>query len=274
MLLPPSVFLIATYGCALIVFIMHSFFVSGGMGIVSDKVTLQNFDRILDPYYGQVLIHTALISLIVVLLSALISYPLALYVARYRTQTAIACFVFVLASSTMSLVVRALGWIGILTDNGVINHLMLSTGLISQPIQFLGSDLAVVIGLVHGFAPLFVLALLPTLHSIDRNLELAAAGLGASDWVITFKIVLPLSMPGLVGAGLLIFAMSMGAYTTPALLAGGKATVFAMLVQQQVMTVLNYPMGAALALVLLLSVLAVVLVGMKVARRFIYRPMV
>jgi putative spermidine/putrescine transport system permease protein len=270
LLILPAGFLFLSFGVALAVFVLNSLLTNGGMGIVIHQLTLRNIQRLADGYYAAVLLHTAALSLLVVIFTTLLGFPFSLYLVKARSRVAGLCFILVLASSAMSLVVRALGWIGILTDNGVVNAFLSAIGAIDRPIQFLGSDFAIVVGLVHGSVPLYVLTLMPVLRSIDRNLELAAAGLGAGSWSTLFKITVPLSAPGLVGAGLLVFAMAMGAFTTPALLAGGRATVFAILIQQQVMTLLNYPMAAALSLALLLFVLVTVMAVTAAAGKALY----
>ena len=262
----PTVFLGITIGVALVVFVSNSFYQTAGMGIVGPVLTVRNYSRLLDGYYAVILWRTVWISGVVTGLSALIGYPIARLISRDRSVFATVALTVVLASGAMSLVVRALGWIGILANNGPVNRVLQVLGLINDPIAFLGGDLGVVIGLVHGFVPLFVLTLLPVLQSIDRNLELAAHGLGAGSWTTFRSVVFPLSLPGVAAACLLLFAMCMGAYTTPALLAGGRAATFPMLIQQQIMTTMNYPFGATLSVVLLIVVLLLLWLGIVAIR--------
>ena len=114
------------------------------------------------------------------------------------------------------------------------------------------------IGLVHGFVPLFVLTVLPVLQAIDPHYEEAAAGMGAGAWTVMWEVTLPLSMAGVIGGGLLVFAICMGAFTTAVLLSGGNtSTFFPILISQQVTSLINYPMGAAMAVALLLVVLII-----------------
>jgi len=254
LLVPPLLFLSITLGAALLIFLHNSFYASAGMGITGPDFTIANYVRLADKYYAEVMLRTVMISLAVVVFCALLGYPLALYLRR-ANQAARTVLLVVIACNAMSLVVRALGWIGILNDNGPLNQLLTLAGAIERPVHFIGGDAGIIVGLMHGFVPLFVLTLFPVLQAIDPSLEQAAAGLGAGPWAIWRKVTLPLSMPGVIAASLLTFAMCMGAYTTPALLAGGRATTFPMLVQQQVSTLMNYPMGATLALALLILVL-------------------
>ena len=265
LLAPPLLFLSITLGLALFIFLRNSLYGFAGMGITGNELTLANYTRLLDNYYAEVMARTILISLAVVLMSALLGYPLALYLRRV-SRAARAVLLIVIACNGMSLVVRALGWIGILNDNGPLNQFLMLAGAIERPVQFIGGDAEIIAGLVHGFVPIFVLTLFPIVQAIDPALEQAAAGLGAGPWQTWRKVTLPLSMPGVIAASLLTFAMCMGAYTTPALLAGGRATTFPMLVQQQVSTLMNYPMGAALALTLLVLVLLLTWAGIAAGR--------
>ena len=265
LLVPPLLFLAITLGAALIIFLRNSFYASAGMGITGTELTIANYVRLADTYYAEVMLRTVMISLAVVVICAVLGYPLAFYLRR-ASRTARVVLLIVIACNAMSLVVRALGWIGVLNDNGPLNQLLMLAGAIERPVHFIGGDAGIIVGLVHGFVPLFVLTLFPVLQAIDPSLEQAAAGLGAGPWATWRKVTLPLSMPGVIAASLLTFAMCMGAYTTPALLAGGRATTFPMLVQQQVSTLMNYPMGAVLALALLILVLLLTWASIGAAR--------
>lgn len=267
----PIIFLAVGLGGALAIFFQNSLLTSGGMGVILPILTLDNYLSLFDEFFASVMVNTLLISLTVVGLTVLIGYPAAIYIARHRSWLARTVFLIVLASSAMSLVVRALGWIGILTEGGPVNQVLHALGLASQPIDFFRGNVAVVIGLVHGFVPLFILTVLPVLQAINPHYEEAAAGMGASAWAILWEITLPLSMTGVVGAALLVFAVCMGAFTTAVLLSGGNTgTFFPVLIGQQVTSLINYPMGAAMAVVLLLVVLAIVWAGILASHRLIY----
>ena len=265
LVLLPALFIAGTFGLATAVFVWNGF--SGGPAAPDAGLTFDNYRRVLgDSYNWRVLFTTTRISLIVVVLTALISYPLALAIARNRTWWAQLFLGVVLASSTMSLVIRALGWIGLLDTNGWLNAALSWLGVISRPMRILGTETGVIIGLVHGFVPLLTLTLVPVLQNIDPALEDAAAGLGAQRWEQLWRVTLPLSMPGLISGSFLVFAMSMGAYTTPALLGGGRTVVFSELIQQQVLLLLDFHSGAVLAITLLALVLTAVGIASALTR--------
>jgi len=261
----PVLFVLATFGMATAVFTWSSF--TSARDAADGALTLDNYRRVLgDAYNWSVLWGTTRISLIVVLVTAIISYPLAFAIARNRTWWSQLFLGVVLASCTMSLVIRALGWIGLLDTKGVLNGALLGLGVVDRPLRLLGTQTGVVIGLVHGFVPLLTLTLVPILQSINPMLETAAAGLGAHRWEQLWRITLPLSLPGLVSGSFLVFAMSMGAYTTPALLGGGRAIVFPELIEQQVHLLLDYQTGAVLSLMLLVFVLVSVAIAATLTR--------
>ncbi|HWU61741.1 MAG TPA: ABC transporter permease [Ensifer sp.] len=265
----PILYLALSLGVAVFIFLRNSLYTSAGFGSIVATVSASNFQKLVsDSYYAEVLGETILVSFIVVVISACLSLPIALYLRHFSTARARIYLVIVVASSAMSLVVRALGWISIMNDNGPINGLLKALHLIETPIAMIGTNGAIITGLVHGFVPVFVLTLFPVTQAIDRSVEQAAEGLGASRWQTLFTVLIPLSMPGLVSASLITFAMCMGAYTTPALLAGGKAMLFPILIQQQAMVVLNYPMAATLAFVLTIIVLGITWSSLAAARYF------
>ena len=264
LVLAPVVFVLATFGMTTAFFVWSSFLdAHAGPG----TLTLDNYRRVLgDGYNWSVLGSTTRTSLVVVMATAIVSYPLAFAVARYHTWWSQAFLGVVIASSTMSLVIRALGWIGLLDTRGVLNSLIVTLGISARPLRVLGTETAVVIGLVHGFVPLLTLTLVPILMSIDPMLEMAAAGLGANRWEQLWRVTLPLSLPGLLSGSFVVFAMSMGAYTTPALLGGGHAIAFPELIQQQVSLLRDYPTSAVLSLMLLVMVLASVGISATLTR--------
>lgn len=264
----PAIYLALTLGLALFVFLRNSVLTSGGMGRVLPDLTAGNFLRLLeDSYYAEILMKTVAVSAATVALCILLGVPLAIFLRHVPGRWANLLFVVILASSAMSLVVRALGWILILNDNGPLNRLLVWLGLATSPAGYLGSDAAIVFGLTHGLLPIFVLTLYPVTQSLDPALEQAAEGLGASRWQTLFRVLLPLVRPAILSASLLVFALCMGAYTTPALLAGGRAMLFPILIQQQTTVVMNYPVAASLAAVLTVIVLAITWAGIAAGAR-------
>jgi putative spermidine/putrescine transport system permease protein len=154
----------------------------------------------------------------------------------------------------ISAVVRNIGWFPILGNEGLVNWLLLKTGLLSQPVPLVSNVTGVVIGLVHALLPFMILTLTTVIQRIEPELEEAAAGLGAGPLRTFLSILLPLSLPGIVGGSLLVFTMAIAAYTTPVILGGGRVMLMATFIGQQFRTVLDYALGATAAAVLMVLV--------------------
>ena len=189
-------------------------------------------------------------SLVTMILGYLVAYTI-LHVSR--THEAWLLF-FVLLSFWISVLVRAFAWVAILHPGGLVNSLLLSLGAIDRPLPLVRNEFGVVVGMVHYMIPYAVLPLYANMKGIDRRLVPAARGLGASPTQAFFKIYLPLSLPGIVGAGILVFIFSLGFYVTPAILGGGRVVMIAEYIALQVVETLQWGMGTMLATSLLITV--------------------
>jgi putative spermidine/putrescine transport system permease protein len=148
-------------------------------------------------------------------------------------------------------------WISVLVlrSNGLINQGLQAAGIIAEPLELVRNELGVMIGMVHYMIPFAVLPLYSNMRTIDLRLVAAARGLGASPWGAFSRVYLPLSLPGIVGAGILVFIFSLGFYVTPAILGGGRVLMVAEYIGVQILSVLRWGTGAMLATTLLVSVL-------------------
>ena len=149
----------------------------------------------------------------------------------------------------------------LLRDTGLINSLLLAAHVVREPLPLLYNDSAVILGLVYGYLPFMVLPLYATLERLDPNLLEAAADLGARPWTALYKVVLPLSAPGIRAGAILVFIPCLGAYLTPDLLGGGKTVMVGNLIQNQFTTARDWPFGSAVSL-LLMAIVMLVLMGL------------
>jgi len=147
----------------------------------------------------------------------------------------------------------------LLRDSGLINSILLSLKVISEPLPLLYNETAVVVGLVYGYLPFAVLPLFSNLDRLDKNLLEAAADLGATPWQTIRRVVLPLCAPGLRAAGVLVFIPCLGAYLTPDLLGGGKSIMIGNLIQNQFTTARDWPFGSAISLALMALVMVLLM---------------
>ena len=219
--------------------------------------TLKHYYHIFEqPLYIKILLRTFKIAFLVTLVSLVLSYPVATFLANAKGKKQLLMVCVVLPFWT-SLLVRTYAWMVLLQSSGLVNRLLKSTGVIEKPLHLMYNTTGVVIGMVHVLIPFMILPIYSVLKGIDKDLKLAAYTLGANPVKTFFKITLPLSLPG-VGAGVIfVFVLSLGFFITPSLLGGPKVTMISTLIESQVNTLNNWGFGAAIALVLLLCVVVI-----------------
>jgi putative spermidine/putrescine transport system permease protein len=164
----------------------------------------------------------------------------------------------VLVPFWISVLVRAFAWVTLLRSEGVINTALMDMGIIHAPLAMVRNEFGVVVGMVHFMLPYAILTLYANMRGIDARLVNAARGLGASRWQAFIKVFLPLTKPGLIGAGILVFILSLGFYVTPAILGGGRTVMIAEYISVQINDTVRWGVGTMLATTLMLSVLAAV----------------
>ena len=218
--------------------------------------------------YTTILLRTFEIAAIVTVCCLLIGYPVAFLLATTTPTWRAIGFVFVMLPLWTSVLVRTYAWMVLLGRNGIINRLLIDTGVMDQPLPLLNSKMAVILGMVHVMLPFMILPIYSALTRIDPDLPKAARGLGASTRRVVMSIYLPLTLRGIVAGVTLVFVVSLGFYITPALLGGGKVLMFAMVIEQQVREFLAWNFAGALSVILLaVTLVAFWLLNQGVARR-------
>ncbi|MBJ3778868.1 ABC transporter permease [Acuticoccus mangrovi] len=226
-----------------------SFRVSSPSRAYDPGFTLDNYARTLgDPLYLGVLWDTVSLAVIVAVVSLVLGFPVAFFLARTRSRWQSLLYALVLSPLLVGVVIRSFGWIVLLANNGVINQLLGMVGI--GPLGLMYNRLGVTIGLVHVFLPFMILPIMNAVQSIDPRFEEAARTLGASERRAFFRVVLPLSMPGIQSGAILVFVLAASAYVVPELLGGGRVMTTPTFVMQQLLGTFLWPFGAALALVL------------------------
>ncbi len=219
--------------------------------------------------YSRVLLKTLEISLITTLVAVVLGYPVAMVMARSSALIRQALTIIVIAPLIVSVVVRTYGWQLILGNGktGILNWLLLNTGIIKAPIALLYTETAVIIGSLHVFFPMMVLPLVSALSKIDPRIEDAARTLGATSWRIFRRITLPLSLSGLAVGCTLVFSLTAGSFVTPAILGGRNTQMLGNLIDQQILVVYDWPFGATIATVLVTIVLGLNAVSVRMLDR-------
>jgi putative spermidine/putrescine transport system permease protein len=232
-------------------------------------VTTRHYTRIVDdPYYFEVMWTTIRIGLWTTLISLLIGYPLAHWMARMQSRLGhVLVLMAVIAPLLTGIVVRTFAWMTILQDKGVINTTLISWGLIDRPLPLMYNEFGTVVALVHIYVPFMVLTLTGVIGRIDERLEQAARSLGAGRLRAFVEVTLPLSLPGILAGSLLVFALSISAYVTPSLMGGTDVLTLPMLIAQQVGTSFNPNFAGALGMILLAVCLAIVIAYNKILAR-------
>ena len=244
----------------LLFIVVYSFWLRTAVGGVEVTFSTQNWQQALtDPFYRYILVATLRIAFVTTIFCAVLGYPAAYFIARAKGNRTLLLLLLMLPF-WISYIIRTMSWINILGVSGALNTTLLSLGIISEPIQMLYNEGTVVLGLVHFLLPFMVLNVYVSVEGIDRSLEDAACSLGATRFQAFREVTLPLSLPGLAAGGLLCFVLAAGTYITPLILGGPRDAMFANLVFEAIITQLNWPMGSALSLLLLLVLGAVVAV--------------
>ena len=219
---------------------------------LKDGVGLGHYHHLLiTPIYRQALSNTLIIATLVTVLSIILSYPLAYLIATVKVSTAKILFIVVLLPFWTSALVRTTAWIIILQRNGVLNELLTSTGILDEPMAFVYNLNGVLVGMTHVLMPFVVLPLYASFRGIDRSLIQAAEGMGAGPYRIFARVIAPLTAPGAIAGGIIVFLMSIGYYITPALMGGAGQTMIAQMISFNVLEQLNWGLAAALSVILL-----------------------
>lgn len=270
LLLSPTL-VVMTIGVAVpvLILIATSFWSRAGFGFDTTP-TVANYARVVnEPIFGVLLMRSFWVAGIVTIATVLLCYPMAYFVAFHVHRRKMLWIILMTLPFWMSYLLRVFAWKVILGYEGVINTGLQSLGLIQAPLEFLlYSRTAVIITLAHAWAAFAILPLYVSLEKIDRSLLEAAADLGDGPVRRFLRVTLPLSMPGVIAAMFLIFIPTSGDYITPVLLGGPDGAMIGNLIQLQFGPVNNWPMGAALSIVLMLWIAAVSVVFLFLARTF------
>jgi len=211
-----------------------------------------------DGYYVGILGGTVLIRLMTTVATALLAYPLAIYLLTSKGWRQTGLLIALVLPLVTSSIVVSYGWLILLGQKGLVSNLAVALRLTDTPLKLMYTDGGIVIGLTHVLLVFMTLSIAASMQSIDANLTKAARSLGATSWTAFRKVTFPLTVPGLRTGCLLVFSLSMSAYATPVLIGGPRRKVLSYLIYQQSSSLLNWPFAAAMAVILLASTMGVV----------------
>lgn len=229
----------------------------------------ESYITLTDTFFVGVLADTLWLAFLSALITGLIAFPIALFMTRTTSDSLRRLvLICIMLPMLVSLLVQSFGWVAILGPDGLVNQVVRSLFGPDQSVMLLFNRTGVLLGLVQTAVPLAVLPMVASLNAIPSNLEEAASVLGASRLKVYLNIILPLGWPGIAAGLVLVFGFNTGAFVVPILLGGLKVTTLAIVIRDQMGTLLNWPLGSALSVVLIVFALAVQAVQNFIGRRF------
>jgi putative spermidine/putrescine transport system permease protein len=219
---------------------------------IKPDIGLANYLEVLqDKYFHVIFLRTFALALGVTLVCALIGAPEAYILNRMANPWKSLFLLAVLGPLLISVVVRTLGWALLFGKEGAINMTLMGLGLVDTPVKLIFTNTGVVIALVHVLVPFMVISVWASLQKLDPATERAGLSLGASQFTVLRRVVVPQVMPGVLSGSLIVFALTASAFATPAILGGRRLKVVATTAYDEYLNTLNWPLGAAIAILLL-----------------------
>ncbi|HEV7370689.1 ABC transporter permease [Arenibaculum sp.] len=265
LLAPVSLFLLVFFVAPLSIMLAYSFLEPGLYGGVVWEFYHWNYGRVLgwadgvleefEPVYLSIFLGSLRLALLTVAVCILVCYPAAFWVSRLPERWKTLCLFLITLPFFASLIVRLYAWILILRPSGFLNHVLLEAGLIDRPLQMIYTEGAVVTGMVYIMIPFMFLPIYASVEKLDTSLVAASQDLGATRFQTFRRIVLPLTLPGIVGGSIIVFIPSLGNFVVPSLLGGAKVLMIGNLIEQQFLYARNWPFGAALAMLVMATVM-------------------
>jgi spermidine/putrescine transport system permease protein len=248
------------------------FIVSLGSRDALDRISLaqpsiDNYVRAFDPVFLPTFLNSLRYAAVTTILCLAIGYPIAYWISRYGGRHKVLLLILVMLPFWTSYLIRTYSWMILLRDNGVVNTILQAIGLIQEPIILMNTDISVILGMTYGFLPFAILPLFVSIDRLDPDLVSAGRDLYASGRSAFLHVTLPLTMPGIIAAGLLTFIPALGDFVTPDLLGGPQTTTIAKNIQELFLAGRDWPYGAALGFVLMAVTLTGTLVALRTLRR-------
>lgn len=260
LLAPATLWLLLFFLLPLVFVAVSSFMTRGAGGQPVGPVTLEQYERTFT-VFGPVLWRSVRVALVATFISLLLGYPAAFFISRRRNPGVRMLLLFlVLLSFWTNFLVRTYALITILQRDGILNGLLQSLGVIAEPIQMLFTSSAVMVGLVYGYLPFMILPIYASVEALDFRYVEASNDLGANDFTTFWRVILPLTLPGVIAGCILVFIPAIGAYVTPDLMGGTRGLMIGNLIQSQFGGRGNIPLGSAISMVLLAFVFVSVLI--------------
>ena len=241
----------------LYVFII-SFFKSDSYGGMIQTITLDNYIQLFNIVYIKIFFKSMLIALVVTFICIILSYPFVIAIAHKSKLTQKVLMTLVMVPFFTNSLIRMYGWIVLLRKSGVINQVLMSTGVIESPLKLMYNNFGIIVGMVYTLIPFMILPLYGSVSAIDKSLFEAANDLGANGVKRFFNIIVPQSKSALFNGSLMVFTPALGYFFIVDVLGGGKIMILGNLIKNQFLTARNWPFGASISVFLLLVTFAII----------------
>lgn len=248
----------------LIIILIFSLSASSKIGSLSTDFTLDRYVQFFEPIYADVFFRSIKLSLYSTVFCLILGYPVAYIIANKKMRMRNFLILFIILPQWTNFLLRTYAWMSILKDNGPINSFLINIGLIKEPLTLLYTDGAVLMGMVYNFLPYMILPIYTVILKIDKAYVEAARDLGASSAITFRKIILPLSMPGIVSGIIMVFMPAISTFVISDLLGGGHSMLMGNLIQNQFLAARNWQFGSAISMILI----AIILITMLVLNRY------
>lgn len=268
---PPLLYSALVLAAPLVTILAYSFLKDGYLTVIRE-FTLENYVAVWsDPIFRKIMLRSVVVAALVTLVTVVLAFPVAYFLSFAVTREHKALWLFLITIPFWtSYLIRVFLWKVILGYNGVINSGLKSLGIIEQPLTFILYNVnSMVITLAHAYAPFAILPIFIALEKIDRSLLEAGRDLGENRLMTFWRVTLPLAMPGVIAAALIVFIPTIGDYVTPELIGGGKIPMVANMIQVQMLALDNRPLGAAMAVTSMLVVAVISVAFLFMNRRFL-----
>lgn len=238
--------------------VLLSFYDWGQYKGIVPEFTLKNWIEVFtDSYFFEIFMRTFRIAILVTLAAIVIGVPEAYILNRMSPAWRSAFLLVVIGPLLVSVVARTLGWALLLGSTGLVNQGLIALGLIATPLEFMFTETGVVIVLIHVLIPFMILAVWASLQRLDPQIENAALSLGAGRLTIWRRVILPQIVPGILSGSIIVFSLAASAFASPAIIGGRRLKVAATLAYDEFLNTLNWPLGAAVASLLLLALVLI-----------------
>lgn len=231
---------------------------------LTNQFTLDNYANLLNPVYLKVFGESFLVAIATTALTLLIGYPFAYATAKFSPKVRSFIILLLMAPFWINSLLRLNGWIIILKANGPINNILLSLGLIDEPLKILYNNGAMMLGMVYALLPFMITSIYNSVEKLDWSIIEASRDLGASPFKAFCTVTVPLTIPGIVAGCVLVFVPSMGLFFISDLLGGAKSLLLGNLIKNELMQARNWPMGATLSIAMLIFTFAFIGIYKKV----------